>query len=46
LASDESAASESDDSGSPAGAAGIGAALGAALFGAGWWLLRRYGYIA
>jgi hypothetical protein len=35
-----------DDSDSPAGAAAIGAALGAALFGGAWWLLRRYGYIA
>jgi hypothetical protein len=36
---------DSDDSDSPAGAAGIGFALGAAIFGGAWWLLRRYGYI-
>jgi len=46
LASDESVAPESNDSGSPAGALGIGFALGAAIFGGSWWLLRRYGYIA
>jgi len=46
LASEESAASESDDSGSPAEALGIGFALGTAIFGSGWWLLRRYGYVA
>jgi energy-coupling factor transport system substrate-specific component len=45
LASDESAASESDDSGNPAGALGIGFALGTVIFGSGWWLLRRYGYV-
>jgi energy-coupling factor transport system substrate-specific component len=45
LASDESVASESDDSGNPAGALGIGFALGVAIFGGGWWLLRRYGYV-
>jgi prenyltransferase beta subunit len=48
LASESSAddAGSSDDSGSPAAAAGLGLALGAAIFGGGWWLLRRYGYIA
>jgi hypothetical protein len=43
---DESVAPESDDSGNPAGALAVGFALGAALFGGAWWLLRRYGYIA
>jgi hypothetical protein len=48
LASESSTdnAGSSDDTGSPAGALGIGFALGAAIFGTGWWLLRRYGYIA
>jgi prenyltransferase beta subunit len=48
LASESSAddAGSSDDSGSPAAAAGLGLALGAAIFGGGWWLLRRYGFIA
>jgi prenyltransferase beta subunit len=36
----------SDDTGSPAGALGIGFALGAAIFAGSWYLLRRYGYIA
>jgi energy-coupling factor transport system substrate-specific component len=48
LASESSTdeAGSSDDSGSPAGALGIGFALGAAIFAGSWWLLRRYGYIA
>jgi energy-coupling factor transport system substrate-specific component len=46
LESSTDEAGSNDDSGSPAGALGIGFALGAAIFGGGWWLLRRYGYIA
>jgi hypothetical protein len=43
LESSTDEAGSSDDS--PAGAAAIGFALGAALVGGAWWLLRRYGYI-
>ena len=43
LASDSSTAGDSsDDSDSPAGAAAIGFGLGTAIFGAAWWLRRRY----
>jgi prenyltransferase/squalene oxidase-like repeat protein len=34
----------SNDSGSPAGAAGLGFGIGAAAFGGVWWLRRRYGW--
>jgi hypothetical protein len=39
-------AGSDSDTGSPVGALAVGFALGAAIFGGAWWLLRRYGYIA